>query len=77
MPFDHSRVDMTMPGFITQYHVAGAGVGVIRDGKLVWTGYYGEQAPGVPANARTVFNTASVEKDHNGRDDDRTPPPKV
>lgn len=60
--FDHSRIDETMPGFIREYNVAGVGIGVIRDGQLVWDGYYGEQGPGEPATARTVFNTASVEK---------------
>src|SRR4029079_14613509 len=60
--FDHSRLDATMPGFLAEYKVAGVGIGVIRDGVLVWEGYYGEQGPGVPVSAKTVFNTASVAK---------------
>lgn len=43
-------------------NVGGLGLAVIRDGKVVWTGYYGEQAPGVPVTAQTMFNTASVAK---------------
>lgn len=39
-----------------------AGVGIIRGGRLVWTGYYGEERPGVPADAQTRFNVASITK---------------
>ncbi|MFP2925324.1 serine hydrolase domain-containing protein [Pyxidicoccus sp. 3LG] len=60
--FDSARLDAVVPGLLSRYHVAGAGIGVIRDGRLVWDGYYGEQRAGVAASARTVFNTASVEK---------------
>jgi CubicO group peptidase (beta-lactamase class C family) len=60
--FDHARFDATMPGFLAEYKAAGVGIGVIRDGVLVWQGYYGEQGPGIPVTARTVFNTASVAK---------------
>ncbi|MEM1036718.1 MAG: serine hydrolase domain-containing protein [Pseudomonadota bacterium] len=38
------------------------GIGIIRDGELVLTRYYGEQAPGIPASSDTMFNTASVSK---------------
>lgn len=57
-----SVLDQAVPGLLREYRVAGAGVALIRDGAVVWTGYYGEQAPGVPVSARTVFNTASVAK---------------
>jgi len=60
--FDHARLDERLPGLLADYKVAGAGIGVIRGGELVWSGYYGEQGPGVPASERTVFNTASVAK---------------
>lgn len=43
-------------------NIGGLGLAVIRDGAVVWTGYRGEQAPGVPVSAATVFNTASVAK---------------
>ncbi len=36
--------------------------GLIENGELVWSGYYGEQSPGVPASARSMFNTASISK---------------
>jgi CubicO group peptidase (beta-lactamase class C family) len=38
------------------------GAGLIRDGRLVWTAYVGDEAPGVPAGPETRFNVASVTK---------------
>ena len=57
-----ARLDHHAPRLIEAYGIAGIGVGVLRDGDLAWTRYYGEQRPGVPASAETVFNTASVSK---------------
>ncbi len=37
-------------------------IGVIENGVLTGTRYYGEQAPGVPVSAQTMFNTASLQK---------------
>ncbi len=45
-----------------KYNAASVGVGIIKNGKLVWTGYYGEQSAGVPVGSRTMFNTASTNK---------------
>jgi CubicO group peptidase (beta-lactamase class C family) len=39
-----------------------AGIAIIKQGKLVWTGYFGEQSPGVPASADTLFNVGSITK---------------
>jgi CubicO group peptidase (beta-lactamase class C family) len=41
-----------------------AGLAVVRivGGEIAWTGYAGEQGPGVPASASTLFNTASIAK---------------
>ncbi|MEM9533306.1 MAG: serine hydrolase domain-containing protein [Pseudomonadota bacterium] len=55
-------LDALLPNLIKQEKVAGVGVAVIRDGKAVWEGYYGQQAPGVPVSNQTVFNTASIAK---------------
>lgn len=46
----------------TQHKASAIGIGIIDDGALVWTGYYGEQSPGIPVSARTMFNTASMSK---------------
>ena len=40
---------------------ADVGIAVLRDGEVVWSGYYGEQA-GLALSAATAFNTASVAK---------------
>lgn len=38
------------------------GAGLLRNGKVVWTGYFGEESRGVPAGPDTRFNIASVTK---------------
>jgi len=61
--FDSERVlDREIPSLLAEYDAAGAGVGIIKNGELTWTGYYGEQGPGILVTAQTVFNTASVAK---------------
>ena len=61
--FESGQVlDREIPSLLTQYDAAGVGVGIISNGELAWTGYYGEQGPGVPVTSQTVFNTASVAK---------------
>ena len=59
---NHALFDESVPRMLAEHNTAGAGIAIIRDGEVVWTGYYGEQGPDAPANARTVFNTASVAK---------------
>ena len=57
-----ARMDALVPSLIETDGVAGIGIAVIRDGAVTWEGYYGEQAPGVPATRKTAFNVASVAK---------------
>jgi len=57
-----ARLDRFVPQLLREFHAAGAGVAIIDQGKVTWTGYYGEQGPGIPASAKTVFNVASVAK---------------
>ncbi len=45
-----------------EHKTSSLGIGIIKNGKLIWTGYYGEQSPGIPVNSQTMFNTASVNK---------------
>jgi len=47
---------------ISQPNIAGIGIARIEEGKVVWTGYWGEQSDGVPVTDQTAFNTASVAK---------------
>jgi CubicO group peptidase (beta-lactamase class C family) len=56
------QIDSAVPRILDRDGVATAGIGLIRGGKLVWAGYYGEQAPGVPAARSTLFNVASITK---------------
>ncbi|MBB4096702.1 serine hydrolase domain-containing protein [Sphingomonas kyeonggiensis] len=51
-----------MPGIVREEKIGGIGIAVIRDGRLIWSGHYGEQSPGVPITPDTVFNTASIAK---------------
>lgn len=60
--FDDKRLNALVPELIKQEKVAGVAIAVVRNGKLDWTGYYGDQAPGAPVTEQTVFNTASVAK---------------
>ncbi len=57
-----AKLERLVPQLLADEKAAGVGVAVIRDGAVEWTGYYGEQSPGVPASQRTAFNTASVAK---------------
>ncbi|MEM7666612.1 MAG: serine hydrolase domain-containing protein [Pseudomonadota bacterium] len=57
-----AAVDAVAKQALEQPNIAGIGVARIEDGAVVWTGYWGEQSPGVPVSGRTAFNTASVAK---------------
>jgi CubicO group peptidase (beta-lactamase class C family) len=54
--------DSRIPEILKRHGAAGIAVGVIRNRKLVWTGYYGQQSPGVPVSATSLFNVASLAK---------------
>ena len=54
--------DQTFAQLLEQHGVMTAGVGVIKNGELVWTGYYGEHSPGRAASADTQFDIASITK---------------
>lgn len=43
-------------------HLVTVGAALIRDGRLVWTGYFGSESPGTPAGPQTRFNVASITK---------------
>ena len=54
--------DFQVRKVLERYQVQSLGIGIIRDGKLVATAYYGEQAPGIPLGKDSMFNTASMQK---------------
>lgn len=60
--FTASRIERLIPGLISQEKAAGVGIALIRQGAEVWSGYFGEQGPGIPLTTDTLFNTASVAK---------------
>jgi CubicO group peptidase (beta-lactamase class C family) len=62
VPPPPASLDRALADVMAKNGVVTAGVGLIDDGKLVWTGYYGEQEPGVPASEKTRFNVASITK---------------
>jgi CubicO group peptidase (beta-lactamase class C family) len=57
-----ARLQRDVPSWLRSRHVAGAGVVVIRGGRIAWTAFFGEQGPGRRADARTMFNGASLAK---------------
>lgn len=54
--------DQQMNVIMQQHGVYTLAAGLIENGELVWSGYYGEQSPGMPATKRSMFNTASISK---------------
>ncbi|NZA25683.1 beta-lactamase family protein [Luteimonas sp. SJ-92] len=59
---DAAAMDSAFAGLVRRNAINTAGVAVIRDGEIAWSGYYGEQSPGVPASRTTLFNVASITK---------------
>ena len=57
-----AALDRNVPDWLKQFDVPSVAVAYIRKGKIDWTAVYGEQSPGVPANARTLYNVASLTK---------------
>ena len=61
-PDKGTQLDAAVPRILAKYHTAGAGIAVLRDGRIAWSGYYGDQAPGIAAGKHTMFNGASLAK---------------
>jgi CubicO group peptidase (beta-lactamase class C family) len=55
-------LDAKAPAWLEQYTVPSVAVAYIDDGVVRWTRVYGEQARGVPATTRTLYNVASLTK---------------
>lgn len=57
-----AALDSAFAGLVRRNAINTAGVAIISNGEIAWTGYYGEQSPGVPASRTTMFNVASITK---------------
>lgn len=57
-----AMMERQMPAIVREEKIGGIGIAVIRDGRIVWSGHYGEQSQGVPVTEDTAFNTASIAK---------------
>ncbi len=55
-------IDKEITKLLKKHKVLTAGAALIKNGKLIWTGYYGMQSPGVPASRFTQFDVASITK---------------
>lgn len=55
-------VEHALRNVLDQHRIVTAGLGLVVDGKLAWALYHGDASPGVPANATTRFNVASITK---------------
>ena len=54
--------DQKFEAIMNKHHINTIGVAVIESGEIDWTGYYGQQAPGIPASANTLFDVGSITK---------------
>ena len=50
------------PQWLQEHNVPSVAVAYIENGAIAWTAAYGQQAPGKPATAETVYNVASLAK---------------
>ncbi|MCF7220722.1 serine hydrolase domain-containing protein [Marilutibacter chinensis] len=57
-----AAVDEAFAELVRRHGINTAGVALIDGGEIAWTGYYGEQSPGVAASETTLFNVASITK---------------
>lgn len=57
-----SVLDSTFSSLIEKHKINTAGVAVIKNRRVIWHNQFGLQSEGVPANARTLFDIASLTK---------------
>jgi CubicO group peptidase (beta-lactamase class C family) len=55
-------LNKALTALLDKHKINTAGVAVIKNRKLVWQNQFGLQSPGVPANAATLFDVASLTK---------------
>src|SRR4051812_29994988 len=61
---DVQRLEATTASFVTEHRLPGASVGIVRDGRLVWSHGYGfaDREHGRRPDARTLYRVASITK---------------
>lgn len=57
-----AALDAQAPGWLAEHGVPSLAVAYVRDGAVLWTRVYGQQAEGVPATDSTLYNVASLTK---------------
>ncbi|HEU4663197.1 MAG TPA: serine hydrolase [Dokdonella sp.] len=57
-----AALDALVPALLAARHVPSASIALIEAGRVAFVAAYGEQAPGVPATTRTLYNVASLSK---------------
>lgn len=55
-------IEQELQDVLDKHRIVTAGLGILVDGKLAWVLYHGDASPGVPADATTRFNVASITK---------------
>lgn len=58
----YTELQEEFDALLAQNDILTAGAAIITNGQISWTGYFGEKAPGLAANASTQFNVGSVTK---------------
>ncbi len=56
------ELDKAFSALLNKHKINTAGVAVIKNGRVVWQNQFGQQSPGVPASAHTLFNVGSITK---------------
>ena len=56
------ELDRALGDVMARHQINTAALAVIKNGDVVWSGHYGEQSPGVPAAAQTLYDVGSITK---------------
>ena len=56
------EIDHLFRGMIDDRNINTAGIAIIKNAEVAWTGYYGLQRPGISASKQTQFNVGSITK---------------
>ncbi len=58
----YTDLEREFDALVAENDVVTAGAAIITDGHVAWTGNFGEQAPGIMASERTLYNVGSITK---------------